>query len=567
MNNLTSKYTIGVDFGTLSARAVLVDVKSGQVICDAVHEYRHGVIDSTLPLTGEALPADFALQDPADYIEAFRNVICGVLEKSGAPSESVIGLGIDFTCCTLIPVKADMTPVCFDREFAGNPHAYVKLWKHHAAQPYADKFNEAAAKFCPELLEQFGGKTSSEWLFPKVMEVLDKAPEVYERADYFMEAGDYLTWLLTGKQTRSYAFAAYKVLYHHEKGYVSKELLRSLDPRLENLAETKLNAPMVYTGEVAGYVDELARERFDVSPEQPWLKTGIAISCPEPDAHTAAAALNASHDGDMFAILGTSSNYMLISKDFKIIPGICGVVKDGLYPGFYAYESGLCCFGDHFAWAVNNVCPPEYHAEAQRLGVSDVQYISEKAAKLAPGESGVIALNWFNGNRNPLVDAALSGAFVGLTLQTKPEDIFRALVEANAFGTRLIIETFEKEGVSVERMTAAGGITFKSPFVMQLLADVLGKELHVSSYLHSSALSSAIYAAVAAGSDAGGYDLLEDACNAMSDPCPNVYRPNPEAHEAYNRLYEEYLLLVDYFGRGANDVMKRLRAISSEAKE
>ena len=244
--------------------------------------------------------------------------------------------------------------------------------------------------------------------------------------------------------------------------------------------------------------------------------------------------------------------------------GICGVVKDGLYPGFYAYEAGLCCFGDHFAWAVENVCPHHYHEKAQARGISDIQYLSELAEAQKPGESGVIALNWFNGNRNPLTNYALSGAFIGMTLLTKPEDLFRALVEANAFGTRLIIENFENNGVKVDRLTAAGGITFKSPFVMQTLADVLGKELYGASYLHSGSLASAIYASVAAGESEGGYDDLADACKAMSDPCPRVFKPDAEAHAVYDVLYKEYLTLVDYFGRGANDVMKRLKKISSE---
>ena len=558
------KYTLGVDFGTLSARAVLVDVKSGEIAGDAVSEYRHGVIDQILPKTNAPLPKDFALQDPADYIESFRTAVSGAIKVSGVDPECIIGVGIDFTCCTLIPIKSDGTPLCFLNEFADEPHAYVKLWKHHAAQPYADRFNEIANELCPELLERFGGKISPEWFFPKVMETLDQAPEVYESADFFVEAGDFITMLLTGKLTRGYAFAAYKTLYHHESGYPKKEFLAALDPRLENIVETKLRGDIVYTAERAGFVDPLARDRFDVKDCDPWLPSGIAVTCPVPDGHSVAAALNASHDGDMYAIFGTSSNYMLASSKYQLIDGICGVVKDGLYPGFYAYEAGLCCFGDHFAWAAENICPAQYHEEAQRLGISDVQYLSDKAAKKAPGESGVIALNWFNGNRNPLTDYFLSGAFIGMTLATTPDDLFRALVEANAFGTRLIIENFEANGVKVERMTAAGGITFKSPFVMQTLADVLGKELHGASYLHSCALACAIYASVAAGEAAGGHDKLSDACAAMSDPCPRVFKPDPRAHEVYDKLYSEYLTLVDYFGRGVNDIMKRLRKLSSE---
>lgn len=557
---MSNKYTIGIDFGTLSARAVLVDINSGKVITDAVYEYPHGVMDTSLP-SGLPLPADFALQHPRDYLEALGNTVSAVLEK--VSPDDVIGIGIDFTTCTLIPVKADGTPLCFDPEFENDPHAYAKLWKHHAAQPEADRLNEAAEKFAPHILERLGGKTSSEWLFPKVMEVLDRSPKAYENTSYFIDGGDFIAWMLTGRQTRSYVFASYKALYMHDVGYPPKEMFKYLDPRLENVVEEKLTAPMVYTCEEAGYVDSLAKERFGVSPDAPFVKVGTTVACPEPDAHAAAPALGMSESGDMFSIFGTSSNYMLISDEYKIIPGICGVVKDGLIPGFNAYEAGLCCFGDHFAWVTKNICPPEYRKEAKARGLSDIQLISEKAAALAPGESGIIALNWWNGNRNILVDSSLSGMFLGMNLRTKPEDLFRAIVEANAFGTRVIIENFEKHGVKVDRMTAAGGIAIKSPFVMQTLADILGKTLCVSGYLHSSALGAAIYASVASK----GHRSLKDACAAMADPCDTVYRPRTEAKAIYDQLYSEYLTLHDYFGRGGNDVMKRLKKISSQAKE
>jgi len=558
---MSKKYTIGIDFGTLSARAVLADIHTGKVLTDAVFEYPHGVMDSALP-SGKVLPADFALQHPADYLEAFGKTVSEVIGKSGVSEDEIIGIGIDFTTCTLIPVKADGTPLCFDERFKDDPHAYVKLWKHHAAQPQADILNEAAEKFAPQILERLGGRTSSEWLFPKVMEVLEKSPEVYENTAYFIEGGDFIAWMLTGKHTRSYVFASYKALYLHDLGYPPKEMLKYLDPRLENVVEEKLTAPMVYTGEAAGYVDELSRERFGLRADAPWLKVGTTVACPEPDAHCAAPALGMSESGDMFSIFGTSSNYMLISDEYKIISGICGVVKDGLIPGFNAYEAGLCCFGDHFAWVTKNICTAEYRDEAKARGISDIQLISEKAEALAPGESGIIALNWWNGNRNILVDSSLSGMFLGMSLRTKPEEMFRAIVEANAFGTRVIIENFEKHGITVERMTAAGGITRKSPFVMQTLADIIGKTLCVSGYLHSSALGAAIYASVASG----GHPDIKTACAAMADPCNTVYTPNPEAKAVYDELYKEYLTLHDYFGRGGNDVMKRLKKISLNAK-
>jgi len=564
---MSNKYTIGVDFGTLSARAVLVNTKNGKVIADSMCDYPHGVIDTYLPESDIPLPQDFALQHPADYLTAFGKTVSAVIADSGVSPTDIIGVCVDFTSCTLLPITADGTPLCFLDEFKKEPHAYVKLWKHHSAQPYADRANELAAKYIPDRLRSLGGCISCEWVLPKVMETADKAPLVYDRADYFIEGGDFISLMLTGKQTRSYVFAAYKALYSPDEGYPPKAMFTELDPRLADFTETKLNAPIIHSGEKAGCVDALARKRFGLGENDPWLAEGTVVAAPLIDAHASAPALNMSHSGDMFAIFGTSSNYMLISKEYKQIPGICGVVKGGLFDGLNDYESGLCCFGDHFAWCAENVCSDQYRVEAKERGISAVQLLSEKAEKLVPGECGIIALNWWNGNRNPLIDSSLSGMFLGMTLRSRPEDLFRALVEANAFGTRLIIENFEEHGVKVEHLAAAGGISQKSPFIMQMISDVLGKELYVTSYMHSAALACAIYSAVAAGSESGGYDKMSDACAVMSAPVAKVYRPNAEAHSTYDELYAEYVRLLDYFGRGGNDVMKRLREISARSKK
>ena len=564
---MSNKYTIGVDFGTLSARTVLVNTKNGKVIADSMFSYPHGVIDTCLPGSDLPLPHDFALQHPADYLTAFGKTVSAVIGESGVDPRDIIGVCVDFTSCTLLPIKADGTPLCLLDKFKSQPHAYVKLWKHHSPQPYADRANELAAKYIPERLKSLGGCISCEWVFPKVMETLDKAPEVYEDADYFIEGGDFISLMLTGRQTRSYVFAAYKALYSPDEGYPPSEMLRELDPRLESFPETKLNAPIIHSGEKAGYVDASARARFGLSESDPFLCEGTAVACPLIDAHAAAPALNMSHSGDMFAIFGTSSNYMLIHKEYKQIPGICGVVKGGLFGGLNDYESGLCCFGDHFAWCADNICSGEYRKEAESKGISPIQLLSEKAEALVPGECGIMALNWWNGNRNPLIDSSLSGMFIGMTLRSRPEDLFRALVEANAFGTRLIIENFEDHGVRAERLAVAGGIALKSPFIMQLISDVLGKELNVTSYMHSAALACAIYSAVAAGAEVGGYDSMDEATAVMSAPVARVYKPNAAAHATYNKLYDEYKKLVDYFGRGGNDIMKRLREISADCEK
>ncbi len=548
-------YTIGVDFGTLSGRAVLVDTKDGREVADAVLDYPHAVMDTVLCDTEVSLPADFALQHPADYVRVLETVIPEVLEKGGARKEEVVGICIDFTTCTMLPVKRDLSPLCFDEAYRANPHAFVKLWKHHAAQPYADRINALAAERKEKWLPRFGGKVSSEWLFPKIWETLDKAPEVYEGADAFIEAGDWITALLTGEITRSYAFAAYKGEYvEKDGGWPTEEFLGSLDARLRTVVKDKLYGRIVYGGECVGRVTEEAAARFG-------LRAGTAVAAALPDAHIASAAMKQLSAGDMIGIFGTSACYMVIDGQDVIVPGTCGTVKDGLSPDFYGYEAGLCCLGDHYAWACENAVSPEYVKESEERGLPMIRLLCEKAERQRPGEHGLLALNWWNGNRNTLVDAELSGMLIGMNLRTKPEDILRALIEATAYGTRVIVENYEKNGIAVKRFVAGGGIARKDPFTMQVFADILKMEIEVAQSKQIPALSGAIYAAVAAGKDEGGYDTYREACEKMGSPIYAVYSPNPDASRVYDKLYAEYVRLHDYFGRGGSNVMKTLRAI------
>ncbi len=551
-----SKYTIGIDFGTLSGRAVLVDVRDGRELAVSTMDYPHGVISETLPGTDIKLPPDWALQDPQDYLDVLGYVVPEVIRKSGVNPGDIIGIGIDFTACTMLPVRADGRPLSFEEKFKHNPHAYVKLWKHHAAQKYADRINATARARSESWLGRYGGKISSEWMFPKIWQVFEEAPEVYHDAAYFIEAADWVTWQLTGKQTRSYLFAAFKCMYIPEAGgYPSEDFFAALDEGLRYVVRDKMNAPIIFTCEPAGYVTPEAAAKFG-------LPAGIAVACPMPDAHTAPVALGLCKDGDMCAIMGTSACYMLIGDKITEVPGICGVAQDGLIPGHYGYEAGLCCVGDHFAWAKENVVTADYIREAEARGISVLKLLIEKASKLAPGESGLVALDWFNGNRNILNNASLSGVIVGLTLATKPEHIMRALIEATAFGTRVIFENFAEHGVSIKRIVAAGGISRKDPFTMQLYADVLKTDIEVTESAQAPALADAIQAAVAAGSHAGGYDSLGDAMAAMASRCDRVYRPDPVAGAVYDKLCAEYKILHDYFGRGENNVMKRLRELA-----
>ena len=555
---MSAKYTVGIDFGTLSGRAVLVDVANGREAADCVMDYPHAVIDTTLPGTDLRLPPDFALQHPQDYLDVLFTVVPGVVKKSGVDPADIIGLCIDFTSCTLVPMDEAGTPLCFFDAFKQNPHAYVKLWKHHAAQPYANRINAIAEERGEGWLARYGGKISSEWLFPKLWEIADCAPEVWSRMAYAIEAGDWLSWILTGNRTRNLVVTGYKAIYTPEEGFPSPEFFAACAPCLADVYD-KLDlegTPVVAAGTAVGTLLPEMAEKLGLCP-------GIAISASTADAHVAAPALGCCRHGDMFGIFGTSACFMVQANEYHEVPGICGVIPDGLMPGTYGYEAGLCCLGDHFAWLAAQA-PAEYKAEAEAREIPVIRVLIERAARLAPGESGILALNWWNGNRC-ILDSDLSGLFVGMTLQTRPEELMRALIEATAFATRLIFDNFAEHGIPVHRFVAAGGIARKDPFTMQLYADVLGIDIRIAGSTQIPALGSAIYAAAAAGSARGGYDSLSSAVDAMQNVSDTVYHPNPEATAVYDRLYSEYLRLHDYFGRGENDVMKRLRAIRTEA--
>ncbi|MHC1696089.1 MAG: ribulokinase [Eubacteriales bacterium] len=554
---MNKKYVIGVDFGTLSGRAVVIDASNGDMVSQSVLDYPHAVMDEYIPDSDKRLPQDWALEHPQDYLDVLGTTIPDAIKKGGIDACDVIGLGIDFTACTCLPVYSDGTPLCFDEKYKSNPHAYVKLWKHHAAQKHANLLNEAAARSGEEWLGRYGGKISSEWLIPKIWQTLEEAPEIYNSADYFIEATDWVVWQLTGVQSRNSCTAGYKAIWNKKSGYPSPSFFASLDMRLENVVRDKLDCPVSPIGSKAGEITPAAASLTG-------LKVGTAIAVGNVDAHVAAPALGLSKCGAMMAIMGTSTCHMLLGDSEQIVPGMCGVVEDGILPGYFGYEAGQSCVGDHFAWFVENCLPASYKSEAEAAGMSAMQYIVKKASALRPAESGIIALDWWNGNRSILVDVDLTGLFIGMTLSSKPEELFRALVESTAFGTRRIIEAFRESGVAVDEFFAAGGIAEKDPFTMQIYADVIKMPIRISGSPQAPALGSAIFGAVAAGASKGGYDSVEQASAAMHKLSDRTYVPNTQASEVYDKLYAEYKILHDYFGCGGNDVMKRLKALKAE---
>jgi L-ribulokinase len=552
------RYTIGVDFGSESGRAVLVDVSNGKEIATSVYPYSNCVIDEKLPESGIKLELDWALQDPDDYLRTFQNTIPDVLKQSGVKPEDVIGVGIDFTACTMLPVKKDGTPLCDLPEYRKNPHAWVKLWKHHAAQPEADKINETARAMGETWLDRYGGKISSEWFFSKVLQIANEDPAIYKAADRMIEAADWVVWRLTGVETRNSCTAGYKAIWSKREGFPSKAFFKALNPLMENVVEEKMTTNIIPIGQKAGGLSDEAAKWTGLRP-------GTAVAIANVDAHVAVPAATVVKPGTMVMIMGTSTCDMVLGTEEHIVPGMCGYTEDGIIPGYFGYEAGQSCVGDHFAWFVENCVPASYTQEAAERKIDIHKLLEEKASKLKPGESGLVALDWWNGNRSVLVDVNLTGMMLGMTLATKPEEMYRALIEATAYGKRMIIETFVKNGVPINELVACGGLPDKNPMLMQIYADVIGVPLKISASKQTPALGSAMFGAVVAGKAAGGYDSIVDAAKAMAAVKDVVYKPIAANQQVYEMLYQEYVLLHDYFGRGANDAMKRLKAIKASA--
>lgn len=552
-----TRYAIGVDYGTESGRAVLVDVSDGTLVATAVHPYAGGVIDETLPGSDLRLEPDWALQDPGDYIDVLKKTVPAVLAQGGVNPTDVIGVGVDFTACTVLPVQADGTPLCFLPKWRNNPHAWVKLWKHHAAQPEANKLNARAREMDQAWLDRYGGKISSEWLFPKVWQTLDEAPDVYAAADRFIESADWIIWQLTGNETRNNCAAGYKAIWSKREGFPPRAFFAALDPRLADVVDEKMSRNIQLLGSKAGEITPTAAAWTGLRP-------GTAVAVGNVDAHVSVPAATVTGPGRMVIIMGTSNCHMVLSQEEHQIPGMCGCVADGIVPGYFGYEAGQSCVGDHFAWFVENCVPAAYEREADELRLSIHELLETKAAMQAPGEHGLVALDWWNGNRSVLVDVDLTGLLIGMTLATKPEDIYRALIEATAYGTRMIIETFEAHGVAVDEIVATGGLPDRNRLLMQIYADVTGREVKVAASTQTSALGSAMFAAVAAGAAAGGYNTIEEASARMAGLRDEMYVPIPRNAAVYDRLYAEYVALHDIYGRGVNDVMKRLKRLRAE---
>lgn len=542
------KYAIGLDYGTNSVRALVVDIRNGEEIGTYVFNYEHGedgiVLDPKNP--------NVARQHPADYIKGMEVSIEEALKESERNSkefrrEDVIGIGIDTTGSTPLPVDRDGVPLAFHEDLKDNLNALAWLWKDHSSYEEAEEITELVKKKGYPYLNKYGGVYSSEWFFSKILHCLRVDPKVFEAAYSWVEICDFIPAVLTGKGKpeeikRSVCAAGHKAMFNPEWGGLpSKEFLAELDPKLAALRDRLYDK--AYTSDVPiGTISSYYAEKFRLNKD-------VIIAVGAFDAHMGGVGAGIK-PGILVKVIGTSTCDMMVvpnSEKLFDIPGLCGIVDGSILPGYYGLEAGQSAVGDIFNWFVKYLVPREYFGEnAENKSLH--QLLTEKAQKLRTGESGLLALDWNNGNRTILVDAKLTGLLIGQTLHTKPEEIYRALIEATGFGARVIMERFEEYGVKVNEVIACGGISEKNPFVMQVYADILGKPIKISYSSQTPALGAAIFGAVAAGYEKSGYRNVEEAQQSICRVKDIVYYPRPADREIYNRLYKLYKELHDIFG-------------------
>jgi len=544
------KYTIGVDFGTLSARAVLVNVENGNEISSSAFDYPDKVIENFIPKTKIKLKENWALQNPNDYLLALEKTIKAVLKISKIKKEEIIGLAIDFTASTIVALDENNQPMCNNEKYYNNPHAWVKLWKHHAAQKYANELNILAEKKNAAWLKRYGGKISSEWMFPKILQVIREDLDFYKNIDNFLEATDWVTSILTGNIIRSTCVSGYKGIYHHKDGFVDNDFLKELDVNLDNIVGNKIKGELKNIGEKAGNLTNEWADKLGLSPN-------VIVAVGNVDAHVSSPAVKVLKPGQMLMIMGTSTCDILISEKEKYVPGMCGVAYNGSIPGYFAYESGQSAVGDIFAWFVDNFASRKIEEEAKEKNISIHNLLEEKASKLKVGESGLLAIDWFGGNRSILVDADVSGIIFGMNLSTKPWEIYRALIEATAFGKKVIIDNFIKHGIDINELFVCGGLPNKNKMLVQIYADILNMEIKIADSNHTPALGSAIFASVAAGY----YKNIFDASNKMGKIKSESVKPILENVLKYEKIYQEFKKVHDTYGYDKNSIVKNLKKI------
>ncbi|TWT99049.1 ribulokinase [Neorhodopirellula pilleata] len=524
--------SLGLDFGTESARAVLIDTAGCELGIGSEH-YQHGQILDALPGSNVRLPDRYALQSPGDWIRSAATATRQAIAASGIDVSRIVGIGVDFTSCTMLPTLRDSTPLCEIDTFARVALAWPKLWKHHGAIEQTDRMNDVAKQRNESFLHRYGGTIGLEWFFPKLLETIENAPEVADAAEVWLEAGDWFVWKLVGcdadRLPRSTCQAGYKALWSPEEGYASPDYLSAVHPKLAEAARSKMPGVMLSPGERAGSLSAEMAERFG-------LPAGIAVSAATIDAHAAVPGVGAGEAGTMVMVMGTSSCHMLNSEQGKSVAGVAGIVEGGILPGLFGYETGQAAVGDAFAWLL------------KLLNLDSFERLSRDAMALPPGAEGVLCLDWMNGCRTPLMDGKVKGAFTGLSLGTTPAHLYRALLEGSAFGVRWIVDVLRESSVPVEKFVATGGLPHHNPDLVQVYADVLGAPIEIHPSEQGPAVGAAVLGMVAAGQDKSGFADVTEASKAMAavpDDRKRVIRPAMDYHDAYQVHYKRYRKLAE----------------------
>ncbi|QDT05489.1 Ribulokinase [Rubripirellula lacrimiformis] len=532
---MSAVVSLGLDFGTESVRAILVD-RDGQQLAIAAVDFAHGQITDTLPGSSDPLPAHFALQAPDDWLDAAAEATRSAMSQSGVRADQIVGVGVDFTSCTMLPTTIDGTPLCQVESLASVPLAWPKLWKHHGAIQQTERMNRIANHRNESFLARYGGTIGLEWFFPKVLETIENAPQVADAAEVWLEAGDWFVWQLVGgpanELTRSSCQAGYKAMWSASEGYPSLDYFAAVHPLLAEVVANRLPGVMRSPGESAGGVCDAMAKRFG-------LQTGTPVSAAIIDAHSAVPGVGAADPGTLVMVLGTSSCHMLNATEFANVPGVAGVVDGGILPGMFGYETGQAAVGDAFAWLLKLV------------NLESFESLSEAAMKLPPGADGVACLDWMNGCRTPLMDGGVRGALTGLGLHHGPEHLYLALMEASAFGLRWIVELLRDGGVPIDRFVATGGLPHHNRAFVEVYADVLGAEIEIHPSTQGPAVGAAVLGMLAAGPDASGFRDVTEAASAMasakSGQSDKVY-PRSDRCAAYHQLYSGYRELARKLG-------------------
>lgn len=527
-------YSIGIDYGTASGRVILVNTSDGKIVSSYEETYQHGTIAEELG--GETLPHNYFLQHAGDYHHVLENGVKHVLEESQINKDEVVGIGVDFTSCTVVFLDENFRPLHMNEDLSHHPHAYVKLWKHHGAQDEATQMVEANEKANQNWLDYYGHSVNSEWMIPKILEVKHKAPELLERFHYIMEAGDYMTSLLVNQNIRSNCGIGFKGFYDEVNGF-NYDFFETVDPELPQIVKDKCEAPVIQIGDSAGSLSEYYQNLWGLS-------SNVQISPYMIDAHSGVLGAGAIEKGEFTPVIGTSTCHLMLDPKQEPIPSITGSVKDAIIPGLYAYEAGQAAVGDLFSYS-ERMAPQHIVEEAAKQDKSVLEYLETLASQIPVEDQHVVVLDWHNGNRSILSDSHLTGSVFGLTLQTPFEMVHRAYLESTAFGTKMIMKQFEDNDIPVHTVYASGGIPKKSQLLVDIYANVLNKKVVVLESSNATALGAAML-----GANVGGaYDTLRETVQHMKQPVYYEKQPDPEKVKHYEKLFDKYQKLHDLLGR------------------